>query len=78
MAIVYTKLFSLLKKEGVSLYRLKQLTGLANATIKSMRNNSSVTADTLSKICQALHCQPGDIMEYVEDPSDPLPDGPQP
>lgn len=68
MAIVYTKFFFLLKEQGISLYRLKKMTGLADATIKSMRNNSSVTTDTLCKVCRALHCQPGDIMEYVEEP----------
>lgn len=28
---------------------------------------STVTTDTISRLCQQLHCQPGDIMEYVPD-----------
>lgn len=47
MAIVYTKLFCLLEERGISLYRLKKMTGLADGTITSMRNNTSVTTDTL-------------------------------
>ena len=70
MAIVYTKLFCLLEERGISLYRLKKMTGLADGTITSMRNNTSVTTDTLSKICRALCCQPGDITEYIEDSDD--------
>ena len=70
MAIVYTKLFCLLEVRGISLYRLKKMTGLADGTITSMRNNTSVTTDTLSKICRALCCQPGDITEYIEDSDD--------
>ena len=27
----------------------------------------SVTMDTINKLCKALKCQPGDLLEYVPD-----------
>ena len=46
-----------LRKEGV------------NATIldKALNGSGNVDTRTINKICKLLHCQPGDIMEYVEE-----------
>lgn len=53
----------------------KGLTELANevditlANLSILKNNKAkaVRFSTLDAICKALHCQPGDILEYVED-----------
>ena len=53
----------------------KGLTELANevditlANLSILKNNKAkaVRLSTLNSICKALHCQPGDILEYVED-----------
>lgn len=53
----------------------KGLTELANevditlANLSILKNNKAkaVRFSTLNAICKALHCQPGDILEYVED-----------
>lgn len=53
----------------------KGLTELANevditlANLSILKNNKAkaVRLSTLNAICKALHCQPGDILEYVED-----------
>ena len=37
------------------------------ATIQRLRHKESVSYDVLAKICELLHCQPGDLLEYVED-----------
>ena len=52
----------------------KGLTELANevditlANLSILKNNKAkaVRFSTLDAICKALHCQPGDILEYVE------------
>ena len=36
-------------------------------TVDSLTKNKSVTVDTIMTLCEILHCQPGDIMEYVPD-----------
>ncbi len=56
----------------------KGLTELANevditlANLSILKNNKAkaVRLSTLNAICKALHCQPGDILEYVEDVED--------
>lgn len=53
----------------------KGLTELANevditlANLSILKNNKAkaVRFSTLNAICKALHCQPGDILEYVEE-----------
>ena len=53
----------------------KGLTELANevditlANLSILKNNKAkaVRLSTLDAICKALNCQPGDILEYIED-----------
>ena len=55
--------------------RKKGLTGLAGevditlANLSILKNNKAkaVRLSTLNAICKALECQPGDILQYVED-----------
>lgn len=55
--------------------RKKSLTDLAGevditlANLSILKNNKAkaVRFSTLEAICKALNCQPGDILEYVED-----------
>lgn len=50
--------------------KLHELTGLHLGTIAKLRNNipSRLETETLDKLCQALNCQPGDLLRYVEQP----------
>ncbi len=40
---------------------------LANLSILKNNKAKAVRFSTLDAICKALHCQPGDILEYVEE-----------
>lgn len=40
---------------------------LANLSILKNGKAKAVRLETLNAICKALYCQPGDILEYVED-----------
>ena len=59
----------------------KGLTELANevditlANLSILKNNKAkaLRLTTLNAICKALHCQPGDILEYVEEDDDTHP-----
>ncbi|MDE5589591.1 MAG: helix-turn-helix transcriptional regulator [Acetatifactor sp.] len=42
---------------------------LANLSILKNNKAKAVRFSTLEAICKALNCQPGDILEYVEDDS---------
>jgi putative transcriptional regulator len=39
----------------------------ANLSILKTGKGKAIRFSTLDRICKALGCQPGDIMEYVED-----------
>ena len=54
--------------EGRSLYWLSQQTGIRWATLAAMVNGKTqrLNLDDLEAICEALECQPGDLLTKVE------------
>ena len=50
----------------MSLNQLSELVGVANVNLSKLKNGhvSAVRFSTLEAICEALDCQPGDILEY--------------
>ena len=53
----------------ISLNKLAELVGISNVNLSNIKTGkiSAVRFSTLNGICKALGCQPGDILEYVED-----------
>ena len=53
----------------ISSKELAQKVGItkANLSILKTQKAKGVRFNTLESICKILHCQPGDIIEYVED-----------
>ena len=51
---------------------LSERVGITMANISVLKNGKAkaVKISTLNSICKALDCQPGDILEYVEDGDD--------
>lgn len=56
-----------LKEKGYSTYRIRKNKLMGEATVQKLRNKEPVSWENISTICKLLECQPGDIMEYVED-----------
>lgn len=58
-----------LEKRGMSLTKLSQKVGItmANLSILKTGKAKAVRFSTLDKICQVLHCQPGEILVYEEE-----------
>lgn len=68
MAIKYNRLFTLLKKKGMTMYTLRKNKVIGTATLEKMRKGEGHIDDrSIDKLCEYLNCQPADIMEYVED-----------
>ena len=66
MAIKYDKLFALLKEKGYTTYKIRKDNLIGQGTLTAIKNGTGgLDAKTVSKLCAALNCQPGDIMEYV-------------
>ena len=56
-----------LKDKGYSTYKLRRDKMLSEATMQAFRNGEMVSYNTLSKLCELLQCDVGDIIEYVPD-----------
>lgn len=63
MPIEYTiDVLKELKKKGYPSTRLRKEKILGEATIQRLRHNKSVSFDVLSKLCDLLECNIGDII----------------
>jgi putative transcriptional regulator len=71
--VIRTRLEEILEKEkdGMSVYRLAQLTGLSEITITNFlkKKGKGVFYNTLDRICDALGCKPGDLLVHESDNS---------
>lgn len=66
MAITYDKLFDLLAELHMKRGELQKEANITASIMARLAKNETVKTETINKICQALQCQPGDIMEYLE------------
>ena len=68
MAII-VNLDVMMAKRKISLGELAQRVDITMANLSILKNNKAraVRFSTLEAICQALDCQPGDILEFVPD-----------
>ncbi|MCI9527498.1 MAG: helix-turn-helix transcriptional regulator [Lachnospiraceae bacterium] len=59
----------MLAKRKMSVTELSERVGITMANISVLKNGKAkaIKVDTLDKICRALDCQPGDILEWREE-----------
>lgn len=59
----------MLAKRKMSVTELSERVGITIANISVLKNGraKAVKLDTLDKICKALVCQPGDLLEWQPD-----------
>lgn len=59
----------MLAKRKMSVTELSNRVGITMANISILKNGKAkaIRMETLDKICAALKCQPGDILEWRED-----------
>lgn len=65
--ITYTKLFARLEAEGKSATNWLRLSGMHPSVVNKLRKNERVNTDTIDRLCRLLHCQPRDILEFIDD-----------
>ena len=58
----------MLAKRKMSVTKLSEKVGITMANISILKNGKAkaIKLDTLNKICKALNCQPGDILEWSD------------
>lgn len=68
MPIVYKKpILPALKAAGYSSARLRKERLIGQKTIQDMRDGELVSWRIMEMLCKMMHCQPGDLVEYVPD-----------
>lgn len=55
-----------LKAKGYSSYRIRKDRIFGQRTLQQLREKTPVSWEVLTKLCQLLECQPGDILKYEE------------
>jgi putative transcriptional regulator len=59
----------MLAKRKMSVTQLSEKLDITMANVSILKNGKAkaIRLDTLNKLCKALDCQPGDLLEYRED-----------
>ena len=59
----------MLAKRKMSVTELAEKVGITLANMSILKNGKAkaIKVSTLAKLCEALECQPGDILEYKSD-----------
>lgn len=63
--ISYNKLWKKLIDLDMKKKDLKSITGIGSTTMSKLNNNEPVSMDVMIKICIALKCNIGDVMDVV-------------
>ncbi len=73
--ISFGKFWKYLEDNGITQYYLITVKDIPSSTLNKLRKNAKIETSTIERLCDALGCQPGDIMENL--PADEVvPKGP--
>jgi len=67
LSISYNKLWKLMIDHKMNKTQLRKAAGLSTNVIAKLSKNDTISMDSLMRICHALHCDVGDILEVTED-----------
>ena len=69
MGQIILRLDRVMADRKMSLKELSEKVGVSNVNLSKIKTGkiSAIRFSTLVAICEVLHCQPGDILEYRED-----------
>ncbi|MDR3349104.1 MAG: helix-turn-helix transcriptional regulator [Acidaminococcales bacterium] len=65
MGVSYNKLWKLLIDKNMMKGELCKAANVSPSSLAKMKNGENVNTDLLVRICRALACEPGDIMELA-------------
>ncbi|MEO1771613.1 helix-turn-helix domain-containing protein [Candidatus Enterococcus ferrettii] len=67
--MIQVNLDVVLAKNKMPSGELAKWVGMSNANISILKTGKAkaIRFSTLNEICKVLNCQPGDILEYIED-----------
>ena len=67
MKVSYKKLWKLLIDKDMKKADLRRKTGVSSATIAKLTRGDDVKTSVLTRVCEVLACNVGDIMDVVPD-----------
>ena len=56
-----------LKAKGYTTYVLRKENILSQSTLQKLREGKGLSWENIERICGLLECQPGDLIEYVQE-----------
>lgn len=65
--ISYEKLFKKMAEKNISQYSLEYDYGISRGLLTRLRNNQSITTNSLDILCNILECNVGDIADHIKD-----------
>ena len=65
--IVYDKLMNILLERKMNKRQLSEAVGIKANTMSALSKNRNVNMETINRICEYLHVQPSEIMEWIPD-----------
>ena len=63
--ITYDPLWEKMRQIGATTYTLQVKGGISSSTIRRLRENDSVSTNTIDALCALLHCTPSEIIHYI-------------
>ena len=66
MTVSYDKLWKLLIDKKMNKTQMRLATGISSSTLTKLSKEEPVTLEVLEKICNELHCNIGDIVEFIK------------
>lgn len=67
MAVQYNRLWKLLIDKKMKKSALTELADVSSSTIAKLNRDEYVSLEVLERICRALHCDIGDVVELTEE-----------
>lgn len=63
--ISYKPFQKMLIDKGLKKQSVMELANISNATMAKLNTTEYVSLEVIDKLCAALNCQPGDLLEYI-------------
>lgn len=65
--ITFEPLWETMKKKNISQYSLIKDFGVSTGTLDALRQNRSITLNTLNDLCNILDCDVSDVIKHTPD-----------
>jgi len=65
--ISYKPFWELLRKKNITIYKIQKDIPMSSRTLERLKNDESITVNTINSLCEYLDVDVNKIMTYVDD-----------